>query len=151
MQKADSADPVLQQSTRIACAGLLNPQSTYDFLQWPELLQMSSDECKNFLCQCFSCDYEQIFGAQENSWLYSEKRKSLDFINRIDSNCCPLFIKSRVRSSNLDDRLHLQKFAWDLYNRAVSHNVKAEIYTPEMESGTSKSFIPFFLKHLSPQ
>lgn len=35
---ANSADPVLRQSTRLAAIGHLNSQATYDFVQWPDVL-----------------------------------------------------------------------------------------------------------------
>ena len=36
----NSADPVLRESTRLLSAGAIDPQSTYDFTQWPSILHI---------------------------------------------------------------------------------------------------------------
>ena len=63
----DSDDPVLRESSRLAAAGMLNGQCTYDLMQWPEEIGFPSME------ETVHRDFYMFFGASTREELDTEK------------------------------------------------------------------------------
>lgn len=152
MAEVESADPVLRESTKITCAGAFATQSTYDILQWAEILNLPLNETaeeKQVIAHAFgieSAEGVNLFGQ-------TEIRKELDFLGKMDKNASPFFVFNRREGgipSNEDELQHHPLHAKALKEKAEKVGAEAIVYAPAIgivdESGLD--LVDFFLGKL---
>ncbi len=152
MAEPENGDPVLRESTKIACAGAFATQSTYDILKWDEILGMPlhrSEEEKFSIGRAFGLK------SVENVDLTEQKkiRNELDFLSRMDENSAPFFVFNKQPGgipTNQDELNHHPLHAKALKDKADKVGAEAIVYAPEIgivdESG--KDLVEFFLEKL---
>jgi pimeloyl-ACP methyl ester carboxylesterase len=108
-----SADPVLRESTRLQAVGALDPQATYDFPQWPKLLDVPEA-----LWTAASVLIAPSFYRMSPFQLSSEKaqavRSDVDMLAMLDAGAPPVYLKctrSKEAPRTWDDLLHHPRHA----------------------------------------
>jgi acetyl esterase/lipase len=147
-----SIDPVLQESTRLTCAGAFATQATYDIFQWDEILGFPLSKTPGFLqmvARAFG------FKSAENVDLKSQTaiRENLDFLKKMNKNAVPVFIFNRHSArfpETQDDINHHPNHAKKLKEKAEQIGIEAIVYAPELEIYDSAGIdlVDFFLKKL---
>ncbi|MCF6332848.1 MAG: alpha/beta hydrolase [Draconibacterium sp.] len=146
-------DPVFRESTRLACAGAFDTQSTYDILQWDEILEMPASqptpEDLLSIARFFGCKSVEDMDEEKET----EIRSKLDLLGKMDKNDPPIFVfnkRSGESPKNQDEKNHHPLHAKVLKERAERVGVEAVVYAPEIgiidESG--KDLVDFFLEKL---
>jgi acetyl esterase/lipase len=147
-----SIDPVLQESTRLTCAGAFATQATYDIFQWDEILGFPLSKTPGFLQMV-----ARVFGfkSAENVDLKSQTaiRENLDFLKKMNKNAVPVFIFNRHSArfpETQDDINHHPNHAKKLKEKAEQIGIEAIVYAPELEIYDSAGIdlVDFFLKKL---
>lgn len=152
MADLKNEDAVLRESTRILCAGAFATQSTYDLLQWSEILEMplnQTHEEHQMIAQAFGINY--VKGV--NLFEQTEIRKELDFLGKMSEKSSPFFVYNRREGgmpTNDDELQHHPLHAKKLKEQAEKVGAEAIVYAPEIgivdESG--KDLVDFFLEKL---
>jgi acetyl esterase/lipase len=147
-----SIDPVLQESTRLTCAGAFATQATYDIFQWDEILGFPLSKTPGFMqmvARAFG------FKSAENVDLKSQTaiRENLDFLKKMNKNAVPVFIFNRHSArfpETQDDINHHPNHAKKLKEKAEQIGIEAIVYAPELEIYDSAGIdlVDFFLKKL---
>jgi acetyl esterase/lipase len=147
-----SIDPVLQESTRLTCAGAFATQATYDIFQWDEILGFPLSKTPGFMqmvARAFG------FKSAENVDLKSQTaiRENLDFLKKMNKNAVPVFIFNRHSAGfpeTQDDINHHPNHAKKLKEKAEQIGIEAIVYAPELEIYDSAGIdlVDFFLKKL---
>lgn len=147
-----NSDPVLRESTRITCAGAFASQSTYDILQWSEILNLplnETDEEKQLIARAFGL--KTATGVD----LFAQKtiRKELDFLGKMHKNASPFFVFNRREGgvpTNDDELQHHPVHAKTLKERAEEVGAEAIVYAPAIgiEDESGMDLVDFFLKKL---
>ena len=155
MADPESTDPVLRESTRLTCAGAFATQSTYDILQWDEILQIpltkNPEHFRNIAC-AFG------FNPNENRDLYQETniRKELDFLGKMNRNAAPFFVFNKQKGgfpTTQDELNHHPLHAKALKEKAENTGAEAIIYAPEIgiADPSGKDLVNFFLEKFFPE
>ncbi len=152
MADIESKDPVLHESTKITCAGAFATQSTYDILQWSDILELplnKTPEEKHTIARAFGI--KSAMGID----LYAQTaiREELDFLGKMDENAAPFFVYNRREGgipTNDDELQHHPVHAKILKEQADKVGAEAIVYAPAIgithESG--KDLVDFFLEKL---
>ena len=153
MADKKNVDPVLRESTKITCAGAFATQSTYDILQWAEILSLPLNETpkeKEIIARAFGL--KSAIGI--DLFKQTEMRKELDFLGKMDENAAPFFVHNRREGgipTNEDELQHHPVHAKALKEKADKVGAEAIVYAPAIgivdESG--KDLVDFFLEKLS--
>ena len=122
-----NSDPVLRQSTRIACAGSTAGQFSYDIVQWVEAF--GEDAAERF------GDTEaapMFYGFKTHDELTSEKgikiRSDCDMLGLISKGDAPVFLTCNRPADPIEDRgayLHHPKHSKMIYDRCCQLGVEA--------------------------
>lgn len=154
MADPESADPVNRESTRLTCAGAFATQSTYDILQWDEILQIpltKNPEHFRSIASAFG------FHPGENRNLYQETqiRKELDFLGKMNQNAAPFFVFNKQKGgfpTTQDELNHHPFHAKALKEKAEEIGAEAIIYAPEIgiSDPSGKDLVNFFLEKFFP-
>ena len=150
MADAESEDPVLRESTKITCAGAFATQSTYDILQWAEILGLplnNTPEEKEMIARAFG--FESAVGV--NLEEEKEIRHKLDFLGKMDENASPFFVYNRREGgipTNDDELQHHPVHAKALKEQAEKFGVEAVVYAPAIGivDDSGKDLVDFFLE-----
>lgn len=152
MADAESKDPVLHESTKITCAGAFATQSTYDILQWADILELplnKTPEEKHTIARAFGI--KSATGV--DLFAETEIREELDFLGKMNENAAPFFVYNRREGgipSNEDELQHHPVHAKALKEKADKVGAEAIVYAPAIgivdESG--KDLVDFFLEKL---
>jgi acetyl esterase/lipase len=150
-----SPDPVLRESTHLACAGSLSGQFSYDFLKWSELW---GEE----VSRRFSGGYvlPPIYGLKTDEELHGPVgqriRADCDLISLITKDAPPMFLSSSThggRVTTLSQFQHHPKHTQLLYNRLRELGVPVVasipafgISPPPGGPATLRDFFFFYLK-----
>jgi acetyl esterase/lipase len=127
-----SADPVSRESTRLACAGAVSPQLSYDPLRWNALFGDAA-------VARFGGGYRSpaLLGLGESGDLMSPAgrrvRADCDMLGLITAGAPPVFLDASGRSVALDtvnQFLHHPKHALALLNRCREKGVNAVAVIP---------------------
>lgn len=155
MADPESADPVLRESTRLTCAGAFATQSTYDILQWDEILQIpltKKPEHIRIIASAFG------FPPDVNRNLYQETiiRKELDFLGKMNRNATPFFVFNKQKGgfpTTQDELNHHPLHAKALKEKAENTGAEAIIYAPEIgiADPSGKDLVSFFLEKFFPK
>lgn len=152
MADVKSADPVLRESTKITCAGAFATQSTYDILQWAQILNLPLNETaeeKQIIAHAFGLKTAEGVDL----FAQTEIRNELDFLGKMDKNASPFFVFNRREGgipTNDDELQHHPVHAKTLKEKAEKVGAEAIVYAPAIgiidESG--KDLVDFFLEKL---
>lgn len=152
MAEPENEDPVLRESTRITCAGAFATQSTYDILQWNEILGLPSG---NTSLDLLSIGRAFGFKSVDNIDFLQETqvRDKLDFLSKMNGNSSPFFVHNRQSGGiplNQDEFDHHPLHAKILKTRANEVGVEAIVYAPEIGivDDSGKDLFDFFLEKL---
>lgn len=113
-------DPVLRESTRLAVAGHLNGQATYDLLLWKDVVRISADWMETM------GNYEDLafYHIPDRTWYDSTEiiqlRHALDMISMLDRQDPPVYF----RNSNPDTE--------PMNSGAVIHHPRHPMYLKSM-------------------
>lgn len=150
MADPESFDPVLRESTRLTCAGAFATQSTYDILQWKEILNVPVAETQEQLRSisiAFGLQYKNgiNLGAQH------KQRNELDFLKRMDKNSAPIFVFNRDDAeapTNQDEMNHHPLHAKRIKEKADEVGLEAIVYAPAIGivDSSGKDLVDFFLE-----
>ena len=149
-----SPDPVLRESTRLACAGSVSGQFSYDFLRWRELF---GDEITALFAQAYAVP--SFYGMKSQDDLLSPEgvkiRADCDVIGLMRSDSPPFFVSSslpdlELKSSN--QFLHHPTHSQKLYERAQTLGVPVVANIPALKifppADGPNSLRDFLLLHL---
>jgi hypothetical protein len=152
MANVNNEDPVLRESTKIACAGAFAAQSTYDILQWSEILSLPLNTTPEEL-QAIARAFGIKSAKGVNLYEQTDIRKELDFLSKMNKYSSPFFVYNRREGgipTNEDELQHHPVHAKALKEQAEKVGVEAIVYAPEIglihESG--KDLVEFFLEKL---
>ncbi len=152
MADLENENPVLRESTKICCAGAFATQSTYDLLQWSQILNLpinNSPEEKQMIARAFGIK------SAEGIDLYAQAkiRQELDFLGKMNENAAPFFVFNRREGgipATEDELQHHPVHAKVLKEKAEKVGAEAVVYAPAIgivdESG--KDLVDFFLEKL---
>ena len=153
MADLHSSDPVLKESTRLACAGAFATQSTYDIFQWEKIIGVpmaETPEQKNAIAIAFG------FPDAKGIDLYEQVqiRKELDFLSEMDKDDPPVFICNYHKNGiplNDDEINHHPLHAKAIKERADQVGLEAVVYAPEIgiTDPSGKDLVGFFLEKFS--
>ncbi|MBN1506392.1 MAG: alpha/beta hydrolase fold domain-containing protein [Sedimentisphaerales bacterium] len=144
-------DPVLRESSRLTAIGHLNSQATYDFVQWPLILDMDP----NWIAVLMSASDPDVLAARDPNQLTDPNmlalRASLDMPAFLDANDPPLYtynVKPDVEPQAIDDIMHHPRHAMYLRDlcQAAGHPCVAVLADTPVEERIS--YQEFFLEHL---
>jgi hypothetical protein len=153
----DMADPqnedlVLRESTRIACAGAFATQSTYDILQWEDILGIPMTKTP---AQCRAIAHAFGIEYKDGIDLYKQRniRKELDFLSKMDKNDPPVFIYNKHKGGlpgDEDELNHHPLHARAIKERAKKVGLEAVVYAPAIGivDNSGKDLVDFFLEKL---
>ena len=146
-------DPVFRESTRLVCAGAFETQSTYDLLQWDEILEIPASkptsESLLSIAQFFGCKSAEDMDKEKET----EIRAELDLLGKMDKDDPPIFVfnkRSGDSPTNQDEKNHHPLHAKALKERADRVGVEAVVYAPEIGivDSSGKDLVDFFLEKL---
>ena len=147
-----SGDPVMKESTRIACAGAFATQATYDILKWDQILGLPDGFPlveKNSIARAYgfkSADHVDAAAAEKI-------RQDLDFLSKMHKDVPPFFVYNKQKGgipTDQDELNHHPKHAKALKDRAMEVGAEAVIYAPEIGivDPSGKDIVEFFLEKL---
>lgn len=152
MADLDNVDPILRESTKIVCAGAFATQSTYDILQWTDILGFplnESKEEKQMVARAFGIKSAEGINLFEQT----EIREELDFLGKMTKDAAPFFVFNRGEGGipiDEDELQHHPAHARVLKEKAEEVGAEAIVYAPGIgivdESG--KDLVDFFLEKL---
>jgi acetyl esterase/lipase len=148
-----NSDLVLRESTRLTVAGHLTSQATYDFLKWPEILQVS----KSWMEEMNNKEDLELYHIPDRTWYDSteiiELRKRLDMPSELDKTDPPLFLQNyapNIDPQNSNDVIHHPRhpiYLKKLYDSLGLDNAIVLSTTPVKER---VEMLDFFFKYLLP-
>lgn len=156
MADATSTDPVLRESTRLACAGALNTQSTYDRDRWSNIIGLNKSDSARLMY----VDRKFVFRGEKGKTIRAE----LDFLEQMSADDPPIFIYNEqvggvpmigVPVKEANSRIgHHPLHAKKLKEKADQVGIEAIAYAPQIglvdPSGeTLVSFMARILLHYS--
>lgn len=113
-------DPVLRESTRLAAAGALAPQSTYDFVKWPAILDIP--QAIWYIATWYvNPAYYHLSVWETNKPIGKALRADLDFLAQIDAQDPPVYCYANLQ----DFRVRWTNFGRWLYGW-VKENITGE-------------------------
>lgn len=152
MADVENEDPVLRESTKVACAGAFATQSTYDILQWAEILNLPLNETpeeKQIIARAFGIESAEGIDLFEQT----DIRKELDFLGKMHKGAAPFFVYNRREGgipTNDDELQHHPVHAKALKEKAEKVGAEAIVYAPAIgivdQSGLD--LVDFFLEKL---
>ncbi|MCX7825240.1 MAG: sulfatase-like hydrolase/transferase [Verrucomicrobiae bacterium] len=143
-----SDDPVLRQSSRIAAAGCMNGQATYDMTEWEKLIGKFQPEWIRGEDE----DVKFYHFKSRDDFKTPEGRKVLadcSMISQITKDDPPIIMTCSIPDGeprNRGELVHHPRHANAVKQRCDEVGVKCEIYL--RESGTTGDVVGFLLKQL---
>ncbi|MDZ4850811.1 MAG: alpha/beta hydrolase [Pirellulaceae bacterium] len=156
MADANSADPVLRESTRLVCAGAGSTQFSYDILQWPAML--GEDNAKKYGDSQEAPGYYGLKTDEELKGPIGQKlRADCDMLGLISNDDPPVFLtvtRDAGPIMNRGDYLHHPKHAQAIYDQCKKLGVGVTADIPGLDikppaDGPTKER-DFLLKYLVP-
>lgn len=152
MADKENDDLVMQESTKISCAGAFATQSTYDILRWAEILNLplnQTPEEKKTIARAFGIKSAEGVNLFEQY----EIREELDFLGKMNKNSTPFFVYNRREGgvpANDDALQHHPVHAKALKEQAEKVGVEAVVYAPAIGivDDSGKDLVDFFLEKL---
>jgi len=150
MADSDNADSVLRESTRLSAVGALVPQATYDFPQWPEVLDVPPA-----IWTAASAVIAPSFYRLSPLSLSTERakalRRDLDMLAMFDPTDPPLYLRStrpKTAPANWDHLLHHPRHAIALKEKADAAGIPCVLIDADTPPADRLDVIAFLLRHL---
>jgi hypothetical protein len=144
-------DPILRESSRVAVAGHLNGQSSYDFLRWAEIIGISP----SWMDDMNSLEDLELYHIPDRSWYEREEitalRQSLDMISMIDASDAPVYLhnlNANTEPVSSGAVVHHPKHAIYLQNMLSSHQIDNAIVLAATPIQDRVDMLDFFFKYL---
>lgn len=149
-----NADPVLRESTRLACAGSISGQFSYNFPRWTEVF--GAEIVDRFKGRYGDPAFYGFKTAEEVASPAGEKvRADCDMLALISKDDAPLFITASLpdfKLENTNQFLHSPKHSQLLYERAREVGLPVVASIPAMslkpDQGEPASWRDFAFKYL---
>jgi hypothetical protein len=155
MAEPGNPDPVLRESTRLACAGAFSTQSTYDVFQWEKLIGVPMYETRlQKVAIAVAFGLTHVNG--EDLTEMSEMRKELDFLSEMDRDDPPIFVFNPQKNgipANEDELNHHPLHAKAIKLKADEVGLDAVVYAPDIGivDPSGKDLVEFFLENFFPR
>ncbi len=150
MADLQNEDPVLRESTRLTCAGAFATQSTYDILQWSDILGVpmtKTPEQLKSIALAFGLKYKDGINLYDQRQI----RRELDFLSKMDKNDPPVFVYNKHKGGiplDMDELNHHPLHARAIKERAEKVGLEAVVYAPEIGiiDKSGKDLVDFFIE-----
>jgi hypothetical protein len=145
----ENPDPVLRESTRLAAAGSSNGQSTYDLLQWEELLGAPAERYGEDVLQFFHAkSLEELRGEA-----FAKARAEADMRGWISKDDPPVYLECNQPGGPSRDRgqfVHHPAHSQAIEKRCREVGVRAVLNLPRLDVAPEggQSMIEFLLEQL---
>ena len=146
-----SKDPVLRESSRLAVAGHLNSQATYDTKKWADILGIA----KTWRVDMNSPKDPRSYGVKNKEQLNSPKakavRRKVDMPSFMDAADPPLFLYSPgfdTEPTKPGDVVHHPRHAKYLKKKCDQFGIEAVLVVGETPPEKRIDMLDFFFKHL---
>lgn len=151
MADPESEDPVLRESTRIACAGAMATPSTLDLMQWPEILGMASMtdvQLKDTALRFGLADVEEIFSPKGEA-----VRARLDMTGLMSAGDPPVYVFNNEAGGvpkGVGHMGHHPNHAKRIKERANKLGIEAIVSAPEigLVDPMGETLAGFFIRQL---
>jgi carboxylesterase type B len=148
-----SADPVLRESTRVAAAGAIRTQATYDFEAWAKLFEGALDRRTvrtwQMLMQRMVLDMYHLSSERElKAKNFEPVRRELDMLSMIDKNDPPVFMETLQSSLNQGDLLHHSRHAKAVKKKCDSVGLECVVVLDEIPAEQRIDAVHFLLGRL---
>ncbi|GAB5452350.1 MAG: hypothetical protein Hals2KO_26780 [Halioglobus sp.] len=168
MADPDNADPVLRESTRIKAAGALATQSTYDILDWSEILLPITEPVAdilggtdvetiaaalgstNYLLTFLGVASAEAFASAENQ----AYRAEIDMLELMDAGDAPIYVHNFETSfaNPLDMFLHHGVHALAVKARADEVGLHSVAYVDDpafdLQDPSGEGLTSFMIRHI---
>ncbi len=152
MADPQSGDPVLRESTRIACAGAMASPSTLDLMQWPDILgtpPMTDEQLKDAVARFGLKDAEEIFSPKGEA-----VRARLDVTALMSAGDPPVYVFNNEAGGvpkGVGHMGHHPNHAKRIKERADELGLKAVVSAPEigLVDTSGETLTDFFIRQLS--
>jgi carboxylesterase type B len=150
MADLENENPVLQESTRLTCAGAFATQSTYDIFQWEKIIGVPMSDTPEQL-QAIAMAFGIKNTAGIDLWAQHQIRTELDFLSKMDKNDPPIFVFNKHKNgipTNEDELNHHPLHAKAIKEKADEVGLEAIVYAPEIGifDPSGKDLVEFFLE-----
>lgn len=159
MADPEHEDLVLRESSRLQVIGALATQSTYDFTQWQDILEMNdlSEEASRTMLQrgAFALGFKSV--DELNSEAAEELRADVDFLRLLSADDPPVFVYNNMRGGKIDptDKGHINhhpNHALALKKALEKIDHPSLVYAPKLGVEPPKEaqmkLTDFFIKYL---
>jgi carboxylesterase type B len=150
MADLENENPVLQESTRLTCAGAFATQSTYDIFQWEKIIGVPMSDTPEQL-QAIAMAFGIKNTAGIDLWAQHQIRTELNFLSKMDKNDPPIFVFNKHKNgipTNEDELNHHPLHAKAIKEKADEVGLEAIVYAPEIGifDPSGKDLVEFFLE-----
>ena len=143
-----ATDPVLRESSRVRCAGLMATQATYDVLRWPEFL---GEPKPGFFVEGEVPLFYGLTSMEELKGPVGEKiRHDCDMLAWLSKDDVPLFIDNNQdvpAPTNRGEWLHCTQHARTVKKQCQTVGIECVLVQDEKE--TKPLLVDFLRKHLA--
>lgn len=152
MADKSSDDPVLRESTKISCAGAFSTQSTYDILQWGEIMGLPLNKTpEEKLVIARAMGFKSAEGIDLDA--QTEIREDLDFKGKITADSVPFFVHNHFEGglpTNESEIQHHPIHAKVLKDKVEEVGAAAIVYAPAIGiiDPSGMNVVDFFLNQL---
>jgi len=147
----DNPDPVLRESTRLAVAGHLNSQSTYDMLKWAEIVGVS----ENWMIEMNTTEDLSLYHIPDRTWYDSAEikllRQKLDMVSMIGSEDPPVYFQNmnaNVTPATSGAVIHHPRHPIYLKSICDQHGIDNTIVLAVTPFAERVDMLDFFFKYL---
>ena len=168
MADPDNEDPILRESTRVKAAGALATQSTYDLLDWEQILLPVTEPFAPILGGTDLVTIAEAIGAtnylltilgiasldQLDSQALDEYRARVDMLEMMDSGDAPVFIYSIVFPPDdlINLLLHHPLHGLAVKDRADEVGLEAVAYSEDpnypLQDPSGETLTSFLMRHI---
>ncbi|MEW6071757.1 MAG: alpha/beta hydrolase, partial [Planctomycetota bacterium] len=146
-----SEDPILQQSSRLAAAGHLNSQATYDCEQWAAIVGVPP----TWLVEWSMGDDLEFYGVASRDQVDSPAAKAIrgrvDMLAFLDAGDPPLFVQNLnpdLPPRNREEVIHHPRHALHLAERCRAAGIEVQLVTAGGPSRRRPDVVDFLLTRL---
>jgi hypothetical protein len=143
-----ATDPVLRESSRVCCAGLMATQATYDVLRWPEFL---GEPKPGFFIEDEVPLFYGLKSMDEVKGPSGEKaRHECDMLAWLSKDDAPLFIDNNQdvpAPTNRGEWLHCTQHARTVKKQCQTVGIECVVVQDEKD--TKPQLVDFLRKHLA--
>jgi acetyl esterase/lipase len=153
----ENKEPVLRESSRLAVAGSLNGQFSYDFGRWADVIGDYPEGARSPVGEL-----HLFYGLKDPNDLYSRKGKAIradvDMLGLLSEDDCPVFLFSGGRNvdpTNHGHYVHHPRHSIAIKRKCDKVGVECQMFlkaeNPELPAKPIDQMLKFFFKHLKVQ